>query len=238
MRSSSSFIRALPVLTLCVLAGAPNAEAGRRQTNLGAGMAGQKILFAAEPAILVLVDGEPVYRPLKGTGLQRITNTKAFIVRDGAGIHYLKVLDGWMQAYELIGLWSPAGAVPHSAEVALRRAAATQTIDLLAGEVPGRPGRRLMLDGAAAPAIFLSTTPAALIVTDGPPRFATMEGSSLEYVANTTATMFKEPTDQELYVLTSGRWFRAWRKDGPWQFVPVAELPADIAAVRIQGNGR
>jgi hypothetical protein len=237
-RSASRFIRALPVLALCALTSAPIAGAEPPQTGGGAGTAGQKILFAEEPAILILVDGEPVYRPLAGTDLQRISNTNAFIVRDSAGIHYLKVLDGWMEAYELIGLWSPAGAVPHAAEVALRRAADSQTIDLLAGEVLGRPGRRLMLDGVAAPAIFISTTPAALIVTNGPPRFATAEGSSLEYVQNTTAHVFKEPTDHELYVLISGRWFRAWRTDGPWQFISDAELPADLAALSGHGNGR
>jgi hypothetical protein len=75
-------------------------------------------------------------------------------------------------------------------------------------------------------------TPAELIVMDGPPRYAPVEGMTLEYVENTTATVFKEPTDDELYVLTSGGWFRAWTNDGPWQFVPRNELPADIAAVR------
>jgi hypothetical protein len=67
-----------------------------------------------------------------------------------------------------------------------------------------------------------------LIVTNGPARYQAVESTSLEYLANTTATVFREPTDQELYVLVTGRWFRAWRTDGPWQLIPSDELPADI----------
>jgi hypothetical protein len=61
--------------------------------------------------------------------------------------------------------------------------------------------------------------------------FATIEGTSLQYVANTRADVFMEPTDQELYLLSSGRWFRSWRTEGPWQRVASGELPADFARI-------
>jgi hypothetical protein len=147
------------------------------------------------------------------------------------GIHYLKVFDGWMQAYSLIGLWSVAGVPPPGAQEALQQAVAAKTVDLLDGPIPGKPDKTPKLAADAVGIIFVSTVPADLIVTDGPPRFATIEGTSLKYVENTTANVFKEPTDDELYVLSSGRWFRAWRTDGPWQFVPGDELPADFAAI-------
>jgi len=37
----------------------------------------------------------------------------------------------------------------------------------------------------------------------------------LKRLVNTTATVFKEPTDDEVYVLVVDRWFRAWTTDGP-----------------------
>ena len=231
VRAVSRFTGALPVVALCALASGSVAAAERARADLGAEAVGQTILFAEQPAILIVIDGEPVYRPLKGTDLQRITNTKPFIVRDSAGIHYLKLLDGWMEAYGLHGIWSVAGAPPPRAERALRRIAAARTVDLLDRAVWRKPGSRPRLEHATAPAVFVSTTPAELIVMDGPPRYATVDGSSLQYVENTTATVFKEPTDDELYVLISGRWFRAWRTDGPWEFVTRTELPADIAAI-------
>src|SRR5882672_11086611 len=88
-----------------------------------------RLLFAERSAILVLIDGDPVYRPVKGTDLQRIINTKPFIVRDSAGIHYMKVFDGWMESYTLTGLWSVAGVPPPGAEEALRRAAIANKVD-------------------------------------------------------------------------------------------------------------
>src|SRR5207249_2471317 len=134
--------------------------------------------------------------------------------------------DGWMEAYGLRGMWSVAGVPPPGAEQALRRAAAARTVALLDAVTPRRSGSGPTLNDATAPAIFISTEPAELIITDGPPRFATVEGTSLEYVENTTANVFKEPTDEELYVLISGRWFRAWTTDGPWEAVPRSDLPS------------
>jgi hypothetical protein len=212
MLTLSTLIGAMPMLVLCGLTTVPVA-ADQRGAELAATTGEQKILFAQAPAILIVIDGQPVYQQLKGTDLQRITNTKPFIVRDSAGIHYLKVLDGWMQAYGLHGTWSVAGVPPPGAE---------ETFE---------PDREAELDDATAPAVFISETPAELIVTDGPPRYVSMAGSKLEYVENTTANVFKEPTDDELYVLTSSGWFRSWRTDGPWQFVPRSDLPADIAAI-------
>ena len=121
----------------------------------------------------------------------------------------MKVFDGWMEAYGLTGMWSVAGVPPRGGEQALQQAVASKTVDLLDGATPGRPGDTPKLDEGAGPTVFISTEPAELIVTDGPPRFATVEGTSLEYVENTTANVFKEPTDDELYVLASGRWFRS-----------------------------
>src|SRR5205807_1539944 len=114
-----------------------------------------------------------------------------------AGIHYMKVLDGWMESYGFRGMWSVAGVPPPGAEQALRRAAVATRVDLLDGATAGISGRRPTLDDATAPVIFMSTEPAELIVTDGPLRFATVEGTPLEYVENATATIFKKPTDEE-----------------------------------------
>jgi hypothetical protein len=48
---------------------------------------------------------------------------------------------------------------------------------------------------------------------------------------NTTARVLEEPTDQELYVLVSGQWYRAWTEEGPWQHMNDEDLPADFAKV-------
>jgi hypothetical protein len=188
------------------------------------------IIFSASPALLILIDGDPVYRDVDGTTLQRIVNTKPLILRDELGSHYLKILDGWMETYSLDSWWSVAGVPPEGANVALRQAVAAKRVDLLDGGPSKDAADKASLDDGA-PAIYVSTTPAVLIVTDGAPRFASVAGASLEYIENTTAKVFREPTDQELYVLLSGRWFRSWRTEGPWQFIPTDQLPADLAKI-------
>ena len=57
-----------------------------------------RIIFAVAPALLVPINGDPAYRDVPGTGLQRVVNTEALILRDKANIHYLKIFDGWMEA--------------------------------------------------------------------------------------------------------------------------------------------
>jgi len=189
------------------------------------------IIFAESPAALILIDGDPVYRKVDGTTLHRIVNTKPLIVRDEGGAHYLKILDGWMEAYSLEGWWTVAGVPPEGANVALRQAVAAKSVDLLDGSTALNAGDTPSLTDVRTPAIYISTTPAVLVVTNGPPRFATIPGTSLEYIENTSSKVFREPTDQELYLLVSGRWFRSWRTGGPWQFIPTSQLPADFAKI-------
>ncbi len=215
---------ALPLLALCVVTTGRTITANQSEDS-------PRLLFAEQPAILVLIDGDPVYRAVEGTDLQRLVNTKPLIVRDTADIHYMKVYDGWMEAYGLHGRWTVSGVSARGAEQVVRRGVVAKPVDLLDGGTSRKPDDRPTLDDATAPVIFISTEPAELIVTNGPPRFATVEGTSLEYVENTTANVFKEPTDQELYVLISGRWFRAWTTDGPWEVVSRSELPSDILAI-------
>ena len=46
------------------------------------------------PAMLILVDGDPVYRDVSGTSLTRVLNTRPLILKDGAGKHYSRYSTG------------------------------------------------------------------------------------------------------------------------------------------------
>jgi hypothetical protein len=190
-----------------------------------------RILFGRAPATLILVDGEPEYRKIPGSELQRVVNTRPFIVRDDDGIHYLKIADGWMQSYTLTGMWSVAGTVPQGAEAALAQAIEAKTVDLLEGGSLGASDDQSSSAAQSIPTVYVSTRPATLIVTEGQPQFAPMEGTSLRYIRNTAARVLQEPTDQELYAFLSGQWFRAWTPEGPWQHVSTEHLPADLTKV-------
>jgi hypothetical protein len=200
--------------------------AGGGRDNAQSQTGAPHIFFEQAPALLITTDGDPVYRGVEGTDLERIVNTRAFIVRDHAGIHYLKVFDGWMEAYVLNGDWSVSGVAPEGGLEALRRAVDAKLVDRLDGDGSSVDTPSLATE---VPSIVISPEPAALILTEGPARYQRVEGTSLEYLVNTTAKVFREPTDQQLYVLVGGRWFRAWATAGPWEFIRDNELPADIA---------
>ena len=190
------------------------------------------IMFSTSPARLILIDGDPIYRPVPGTELQRIVNTRPLVVCDVAGMYYLKILDGWMETYSLdSNSWAVAGVPPDGGKVALGQAVASETVDLLNGVDPKNPTGTPTLANGQPPAIFVSTRPAELIVTDGPMVFAPVQGTSLQYAVNTKADLFREPTDHQFYLLISGRWLRSWRTEGPWQLVASRDLPADFARI-------
>ena len=81
------------------------------------------------------------------------------------------------------------------------------------------------------PKIYIATTPTELIVTEGEPDYATLTGTDLLYVKNTTGHIFKLMSNGKSYVLLSGRWFSAGTLNGPWTYVPSNQLPPDFAKI-------
>ena len=79
------------------------------------------------------------------------------------------------------------------------------------------------------PTIYTSQVPAELIVFKGQPDFVPIVGTQLLWAANTTSDVLIDTTNNNYYVLMSGRWFRAPRLTGPWTFVASNALPADFA---------
>lgn len=180
-----------------------------------------RIIFSSRPAFLIRIDGRPQYQDVTGTELQRIINATALIVRDESGMHYLRLAGRWLEAYDVAGDWSPTGIVPDGADVALQDAIRERRDDPLARVGTHNP----------MPDIVVALTPAELIVTDGEPEYASLQDTSLVHITNTTADVFKEPTDEELYVRLPAGWFRAWTTNGPWQRIADDRLPADLASL-------
>ncbi len=79
--------------------------------------------------------------------------------------------------------------------------------------------------------MFVATSPTELIVTDGEPNWVPVEGTRLLYIQNTTGNVFKALSDQQTYVLISGRWYRGSSESGPWEYVSGKALPADFASI-------
>jgi hypothetical protein len=191
-----------------------------------------KIIFSTKPAILVYVDGPPVYRPVAETELQRVINSRLLLLKDRAGQCYLRIRDGYMTSPSLKGPWLVASEPPKGAAEAEKQVMASPTpVDLLDGQTDLPANLPPSLTSATAPIIYVATTPTELILFEGQPNFVPIAGTRLLYVANTTGNVFRLLTDQWTYVLLAGRWFRAPSLDGPWQFMPADHLPPDFANI-------
>ncbi|CAG2152587.1 carbohydrate-binding family V/XII [Cupriavidus plantarum] len=186
-----------------------------------------QILFATTPTVLVLVDGDPVWRR-SSPHYERALNSRALLLRDDAGELFLQAAGYWYRSESAGGAWEVL-PTPPAALLALASNAAGK----LASETP-KPDPMLPADGrkpATAPAVLLSTRPAELIVTSGAPQMMPVDGVSLLTVSNADHAVFVDPTSNQSYVLLSGRWFRAPMLTGPWEYVPGDQLPADFAKI-------
>ncbi len=184
-----------------------------------------RIFVSQRPASLVVFDGEPVMAPVANTSLSFAVNTNWDVFSDSATrTWYLFNNGGWLAAPDARGPWMPAGALP----AGFSQLPNDRNFADLKQALPGKP-----YTATSAPTIFVSTTPAAIIVTSGAPQLTPVAGTSLSYVANTDAALFRDRGGR-WYYLVSGRWFAADSLDGPWTFA-TATLPADFA--RIPANG-
>jgi hypothetical protein len=191
-----------------------------------------RIILSTTPALLVLVDGKPVLRPVDGSSLQRVVNSWALILVDSkGGKHYLRAMGRWFEASTVEGPWAPARQTPAGLDAAMQTVAKGQRVNLL--DDPGPEIKDATARGVL-PTIHVSTVPAELIQTRGRPDYQPIEGTDLLHVDNTSANIVLDPSDQRHYVLLSGRWFRsASLADGPWEFVPHDKLPPAFARIPV-----
>jgi hypothetical protein len=189
------------------------------------------IIVTTRPAELVSIDGPPAWRPVAGTTLQRVINTRFLLLKDQSGQCYLHLFDGYLEAPSLSGPWKVASAPPAGSAVAEKATVDAGQVDLMQGEPDAATRQAPSLKNSTPPEIFVETKPSELITFNGQPEYAPISGTELLYAANTSGNVFKELSDQQSYILLSGRWYRAATLQGPWEFVPGNELPGDFANI-------
>jgi hypothetical protein len=192
-----------------------------------------RIIYSTSPVLLVLVDGDPVLRPVEGAGLRRVLNTRALILFDGSR-YYMPIMERWIQTSSLEKDWS--FGTPPPAAVAIRKSIAEDEsqgqADLLTDP---SDAVKALVERGSLPRVVVSTVPAELILTRGKPQMAPLSGTQLLYVTNAESDIFLHTGNQDYYVPLSGRWYRARSLNGPWTFVDGSDLPGDFA--RISPNG-
>ncbi len=195
-----------------------------------------RIIVARNPALLVPIDGDPRFVQLPGTRLQGARNTRVVLLKDTTGKLYLRVYNGWLSATSLRGPWAIAEEPP-GAVSALQAARASGRANLLTGKPNSKTGKLPTLSKNNVPQIVVATQPAILVGVSGEPKFAPIPGTSLEYVTNTAAHIFRDTSNQRIYVLAGTRWFQGTAARGTFDLTPttVDKLPADIARIPASG---
>src|SRR5262245_1232665 len=182
------------------------------------------IVFSASNAVLVYIDGNATWCPVPGTSLERVINSRDLILLDDkSGKYYIHVFDGFVQAPALTGPWTVAKTVPNGANEAAQGLSKQRVIDLMNG-----PADKKLSIKTAVTDVIVATTPTEIIISDGASDRSALLGTNLLYVKNTTGNVFKDLTNQNTYVLVTGRWFQSPDLAGPWQYVPGTSLPPDF----------
>ena len=183
------------------------------------------VFFSKTPAVVVNIDGEPIWSPIAGTDLKYAINTNWDLFEHGTSkTLYLRNDATWLKTTSLDGAWAPAGDLPES----FKKLPADDNWTEVKAAVPGKK-----LAPGAAPKVFVSTVPAELILLRGEPSYSLVDGTSLLWVNNTDSDVFRLGKTGPVFYLVAGRWFTAADFTGPWTFASL-KLPADFQKIPLE----
>jgi len=178
------------------------------------------IFSSTTPAVLINLDGDPIWSPIMNNDLTFAVNTNWDLFQhEGTKTFYLRNNDNWLTATTINGPWKAAGKLPDS----FSKLPADDNWKDVKAALPGR-------SGAAVPKVFVSTKPAELILLRGAPNYLAVSNTRLLWVSNTESDVFRLGKDGPFYFLISGRWFSASDLAGPWTFV-TPTLPEDFKKI-------
>jgi hypothetical protein len=191
------------------------------------------ILVSYSPAILVPIDGAPSIKPVPADPrVKRVVNTRALILQAGLeDAFYLHVYDGWLTAPRLEGPWTEARRTPLGMDGLAKKIATSGLVDVLDGGPNANPKPQL---AKGVPTIHTTQVPSELVVFKGQPDYVPIRNTQLLWAANTGADVLVDTTTSSIYLLLSGRWFRAASLSGPWAFVASNALPADFSRIPVE----
>jgi len=182
-----------------------------------------KIYLSKTPAILVSIDGEPIWSPIKDNELKFAVNTNWDLFQHGpTGMYYLRNDNTWMRATQLSGPWSRAGKLPES----FNKLPADDNWKDVRDALPGVPIKTL-------PSVYVTSDPSEMILIEGEPHYTPVPNTRLLWVSNTESDLFRLGKEGTFYYLVTGRWFKAPAITGPWTFA-TPELPEDFKRISLE----
>jgi hypothetical protein len=179
------------------------------------------IFFSKTPAVIVNLDGEPIWSPIKDNELKFAVNTNWDLFQHG-NTFYLRDGASWLSSTTISGPWKAAGTLPDS----FKKLPADDNWKEVLAAVPGKPH-------AAVPRVFVTQQPGELIRLTGEPNYVPVPGTGLLWISNTDSDVFRMGATGPVYYLVTGRWFTAADFAGPWTFA-TPTLPADFKKISVE----
>jgi hypothetical protein len=181
------------------------------------------IFVSNTPAIILQLEGQPALTDAIPGGIKYVFNANWPVFFDAtASAYYLFDNTEWQTASRLSGPWTFTSALPMSL---INLSTNKNWASLLKEAIPAQAWQ-----GPQMPLIFYSTTPAEVILFNGPPAMSPIPGTSLTYATNTNNAVFFSSGTSLYYYLAAGRWFSAPELNGPWTYA-TPDLPADFANI-------
>jgi hypothetical protein len=182
-----------------------------------------QIFFSKTPAVIVNLDGEPIWSPIKDNDLKYAVNTNwDLFSHEPTKTFYLRNDASWLKAGDMKGPWTAAGALPGS----FKKLPAEDNWKDVRSNLPGKPA-------AVVPKVLVSHQPAELILLTGEPNYVPVTGTGLMWVRNTESDVFRMGKGGAVYYLVTGRWFSAPDFTGPWTFA-TPSLPEDFKKMSLE----
>ena len=184
------------------------------------------IFFSKTPAILVNIDGDPIWSPIESNDLRSAVNTNWDLFQhEPTKTFYLRNDRFWLKAADVKGPWAPAGALPES----FKKLPDDGNWKEVKANLPGEK-----IADTRVPKVFVSTVPAEMILLQGEPNYLAVTGASpLLWVSNTESDLFRTGLKSSVYFLVAGRWFSAPDFTGPWTFATMT-LPPEFKKIPME----
>jgi hypothetical protein len=184
------------------------------------------IFFSKTPAVLVNLDGEPIWAPIAQNDLRSAVNTNWDLFEHGpTKTYYLRNETIWLKATDVKGPWAPAGTLPES----FKKLPDDENWKDVKASLPGKK-----VNASQMPTVFVSQKPAELMLLKGEPAYMAVPGAKqLLWVSNTESDVFRMGKTGAVFLLVSGRWFSAPDFSGPWTFA-TTQLPNDFKLIPLE----
>ncbi len=183
------------------------------------------IIVRTKPTELLQTDGEAQFSTIEGTQLLYVKNSDNDIFRSIADQKYYILLSGrWFNSGSLDGPWNYMASDNLPADFA-KIPEGSEKDNVLASVAGTNAAREALMDAQVPQTAAVSRSEAKCDVSyDGTPQFQKIDGTSLSYAVNTSASVIKD--GNIFYVCQNGIWFTGSTPNGPWSV--ATSVPADV----------